>query len=427
MNLMRLSSMKGAHVDVAWCRVQEIRVSRSFFARCGIPQISTPEFRGHPSVRCGEGSRGSAVVTGPECHGWDRFPGLFSVAQRTEKKMSVHYLYRFALVVIGIVSLTVAQAAVLTPVRGVVHDPHHRPVADATVTLHAADSDFVENEKTNTNGEFSFSSVPLGVYVITVADAGFDTAQQSITVASNTSPVLHFELEVAAVKQSVTVTSNASEANVDSVTPTTLIGREDIAHTPGADRTNSMAMITDFVPGAYMTHDMLHMRGGHELSWMIDGVNIPNTNIASNIAPQIDPKDIDYLEANRGSYNASLGDRTYGICDVVPRTCFERNRQGELVLALGNFYQTNDQLSLGNHSQKFAWYTSLNGNRSNYGLQPPIETPVHNASNGYGGFASLIYNHDQANQLRLVTQLRTDYYQIPYDPNADDWQNQLYD
>jgi hypothetical protein len=341
--------------------------------------------------------------------------------------MGLRYLYRFVLAAIGVLLLPVAHAAVLTPVRGVVHDPHHRPVADASVTLHAADSDFVQNEKTDTNGEFSFSAVPLGVYVITVADAGFDTAQQSITVASNTSPVLHFELEVAAVKQSVTVTTNPSGANVDSITPTTLVGREDIAHTPGADRTNSMAMITDFVPGAYMTHDMLHMRGGHELSWMIDGVNIPNTNIASNIAPQIDPKDIDYLEVDRGSYRASLGDRTYGVFDVVPRTGFERNRQGEVVFTLGNFYQTNDQLSLGDHSQKFAWYTSLNGNRSNYGLQPPIETPVHNASNGYGGFASLIYNHDPANQMRLVTQLRMDYYQIPYDPNPDDWQNQLYD
>ncbi len=104
------------------------------------------------------------------------------------------------------------------------------------------------------------------------------------------------------------------------------------------------------------------------------GSNIPNTNIASNIAPQIDPKDIDYLEVARGSYRAGLGDRTYGVFDVVPRTGFERNRQGELVLTVGNFYQTNDQLSLGNHSQKFAWYTSLNGNRSQYGLQPPIET-----------------------------------------------------
>jgi hypothetical protein len=341
--------------------------------------------------------------------------------------MRVRSLYRFVLSVAAIVFLPLAQSAVLTAVRGVVHDPNHRPIGDATVTLRAANSDFVENEKTNTNGEFTFSAVPLGVYIITAAQPGFDTVKQTITVASNTSPVLHFELEVAAVQQSVTVTTNASTTNVDSITPTTLVSREDITRTPGADRTNSMAMITDYVPGAYMTHDMLHIRGGHEVSWLIDGVNIPNTNIASNIAPQIDPKDIDYLEANRGSYRADLGDRTYGVFDVVPRTGFERNRQGELVLTAGNFYQTNDQLSLGDHSQRFAWYTSLNGNRSNYGLQPPIETPVHNAGNGYGGFASLIYNHDPANQARLVTQLRTDYYQIPYDPDSNDWQNQLYD
>jgi TonB dependent receptor/Carboxypeptidase regulatory-like domain/TonB-dependent Receptor Plug Domain len=331
------------------------------------------------------------------------------------------------LAALAVVSLPLAPAAELTAVRGVVHDPQHRPIAGATVTLRAAYSDFALTEKTNTSGEFSSSAVPPGVYVVTAAQAGFNTTTQSITIASDTTPVLHFELQVAAVQQSVVVTGDTSAVNVESVTPTTLISREDIARTPGADRTNSMAMITDYVPGAYMTHDMLHMRGGHQLSWLIDGVNIPNTNIASNIAPQIDPKDIDYVEVARGSYRADVGDRTYGVFDVVPRSGFERNRQGELVLTLGNFFQTNDQLSLGNHSQKFAWYTSLNGNRSQYGLQAPIEQPIHDASNGYGGFVSLLYNRDPNNQLRLVTQLRSDYYQIPYDPNVDSWQNQLYD
>jgi hypothetical protein len=326
----------------------------------------------------------------------------------------------------ALVCLPLARAAELTAVRGVVHDPQHRPIAGATVTLRAAYSDFVITEKTDTSGEFSSSAVPPGVYVVTAAQPGFNTTTQSITIASNTTPVLHFELQVASVQTSVVVTSDASAANVESVTPTTLISREDIARTPGADQTNSMAMITDYVPGAYMTHDMLHMRGGHQLSWLIDGVAIPNTNIASNIAPQIDPKDIDYVEVARGSYRADMGDRTYGVFDVVPRSGFERNRQGELVLTLGNFYQTNDQLSLGNHSQKFAWYTSLNGNRSQYGLQAPIEQPVHDANNGYGGFVSLLFNRDAANQMRLVTQLRSDYYQIPYDPNVDSWQNQLY-
>ncbi len=38
------------------------------------------------------------------------------------------------------------------------------------------------------------------------------------------------------------------------------------------------------------------MRGGHQVDWLIDGVPVPNTNIASNLGPVIDPKDIDYLE-----------------------------------------------------------------------------------------------------------------------------------
>ena len=121
----------------------------------------------------------------------------------------------------------------------------------------------------------------------------------------------------------------------NSVTPTTLIGRNDIAQTPGADRSNSLQMITDYVPGAYYTHDQLHIRGGHQVSWLIDGVPIPNTNIASNVGPQFDPKDIDYFEVQRGSYDADYGDRTYGVFNAVPRTGFERDKECDLVTSFG--------------------------------------------------------------------------------------------
>ncbi|PYX47255.1 MAG: TonB-dependent receptor [Acidobacteria bacterium] len=200
-----------------------------------------------------------------------------------------------------------------------------------------------------------------------------------------------------------------------------------MARTPGADRSNSMAMITDFVPGAYITHDQLHIRGGHQASWLVDGVPVPNTNIASNLGPQFDPKDIDYLEVSRGSYGAEFGDRTYGVFNVVPRTGFERNRQAELVLSAGNFYQTNDQFSLGSHTERFAYYASLNGTRSNLGIETPVPQVFHDVASGYGGFGSLIFNVDPSNQLRLVTSLRKDSYQIPYDPNFNDLESTMFD
>jgi hypothetical protein len=319
-----------------------------------------------------------------------------------------------------------ARATVFGTLRGIVHDPQHRPIAGATVSLKASHSDLTFSAVSNPSGEFTIPALPLGDYIVAISKPGFATLHQTATVSSDSETILHYLLSVESVAQSVNVNAAQDAANVGSVTPQTQIDRIDVARTPGADRTNSLAMITDYVPGAYVSHDMLHMRGGHQLAWLIDGVQIPNTNIASNIGPQIDPKDIDTIEVDRGSYNASLGDRTYGIFDVVPRTGFERNRDAELVLSAGNFYQSNAQLSLGDHTDRFAWYASLNGNRSSDGLQPAVPAPVHDAENGYGGFASLIFNHDPANQIRYVGQLRTDFYQIPNDPNPGDWENQLY-
>jgi TonB dependent receptor/Carboxypeptidase regulatory-like domain/TonB-dependent Receptor Plug Domain len=320
----------------------------------------------------------------------------------------------------------VAHATIFGQVQGIVHDPQHRPVSGARITLRAVHSDFMASRQTNQDGSFRLPAIPLGEYVVTVSQTGFSTLEQNITLASNTSPILHFELRIGGVKESVTVSTQSGKANVDSVTPTTLIGRIDIAQTPGADRTNGLQMITDYVPGAYITHDMLHVRGGHQVSWQIDGVQIPNTNIASNLGAQIDPKDIDYLEVQRGSYTSDVGDRTYGVFNVVPRTGFERNHEGELILSLGSFFQTNDQVNFGSHTEKFAYYASLNGNRSDYGLSPPVAQVHHDAANGYGGFGSLIYNRTPRDQFRLITQLRTDYFQIPYDPDPNSAENQQY-
>ncbi len=318
------------------------------------------------------------------------------------------------------------HATIFGRIQGIVHDPQHRPLLGASVKLQSATSDWSQTAQTNDNGEFSFVAVPVGDYRITVAQPKFETSEQVVTVDSNSAPILHFQLALATVNQSTVVVGQAESVATDSVTPTTLVDRRDIENTPGAGRTNSMAMITDFVPGSYVTHDMLHMRGGHQVGWLIDGVPIPNTNIASNLGPQIDPKDIDYLEVQRGSYDAGYGDRTYGIFNVVPRTGFERDNEAELVTSFGNWYQTNDQFNLGGHTDRFAYYASVTGDRSNYGLQAPIGQVVHDADNGYGGFASFIFNANSANQFRLVASLRQDYYQIPIDPDPNSAGNQDY-
>jgi hypothetical protein len=316
-----------------------------------------------------------------------------------------------------------ALATVFATVHGVVHDPQHRPIAGADVTLQAVDSDFALRAQTRSNGEFELPQAPIGVYRLTVASPGFATVTLPLTVVSGTNPILHIPLPVAETAQTIVVRGSAdSDLAVDSVTPTTLISRQQIDQTPGASRTIGMQMITDYVPGAYMTHDMLHMRGGHQTSWLIDGIAIPNTKIASNVGPQIDPKDIDSLETQRGSYAADVGDRTYGVFNVLPRNGFERSRDAELLVSAGNLYTGETQLSLGDHSALTAWYASLTGSRSNYGLATPVAAIYHDSTNSQSGFLSVIRNQTPKDQLRLNAQYRQDHFDVPYDPNPDDYE-----
>ncbi|MGB7155637.1 MAG: carboxypeptidase-like regulatory domain-containing protein, partial [Candidatus Acidiferrales bacterium] len=71
----------------------------------------------------------------------------------------------FALVVFLCAGL--AFAVVFGTVRGVVHDPQHRPIVGATVEIKSANSDWSRTEKTDANGEFSFPAVPFGDYTVT--------------------------------------------------------------------------------------------------------------------------------------------------------------------------------------------------------------------------------------------------------------------
>ncbi len=304
-------------------------------------------------------------------------------------------------------------ATVFGSVRGIVHDPRHRPIQGAEVILSAESSEWAKQSQTNADGEFEFPGVPVGQYALKVRHQGFDDAEQRVTVLSGSAPILHFPMKLAQLTQSVEVTAAPSFVDTESSTAESVVDRRQIAMLPGADRTNSLAMITDLVPGASIVHDQLHIRGGHQVSWLVDGIPVVNTNIGGNVGPQFDPRDVDYLEVQRGGFSSEYGDRAYGVFNIVPRSGFERNSQAELTLGFGGYNETNDQFSVGSHTQRFAYYASMTGSRTDLGLQTPAPETVHDLSGSLGGFTSLIYNPTPLDQFRLVGSFRGDHYQVP--------------
>ena len=258
-----------------------------------------------------------------------QFAALSKTARaRKLQSMSLRGILRYLMLCLPFLSVLNAATGNL---RGIVHDPQHRPLPNAQVLVNSPGGGAAKTVQADVNGEFQVNDLPEGLYSVTVSAPGFQMLEQRVTVVADRSPVLHFQLELAPVSSSVQVSDATSRLNPETSTVRTLVSPQEIQQTAGADQANSLAMITNFTPGAYMVHDMLHMRGGHQVNWFFDGIPVVNTNIAANVAPLINPKNVEELEIERGGYSSEYGDRTYGFFNVVTPSGFERNNEANLI------------------------------------------------------------------------------------------------
>ena len=130
------------------------------------------------------------------------------------------------------------------------------------------------------------------------------------------------------------------------------------------------------------------------------------------------PKDIETIDIQRGGYSADFGDRAYGVFNSPLRWGFERNREAEAVVSYGNLHETNDQFSVGDHSDRLVYYVSGNVNTSDVG-PPPLNVRNAARSDGrrrrvwIGDLPVEAHRSDPA----LVSSLRGDRYEVPNTPD----------
>src|SRR5689334_10506166 len=90
----------------------------------------------------------------------------------------------FILIIGLLVSAMLATAAQFGTVRGLVHDPQHRPVANAEVVLKAARSEWKQMVQTGATGEYRFENVPVGDYALYITVPGFAPETRDISILS---------------------------------------------------------------------------------------------------------------------------------------------------------------------------------------------------------------------------------------------------
>jgi hypothetical protein len=97
-------------------------------------------------------------------------------------------------------------------ITGTVYDPSGAVVASANVLLKSAATGEVRKGVTNSDGYYSFSSVPVGTYTITVEATGFKkSVAEGIQIAGAASVPVPFKLEIGTASTEVQVTSQADQ------------------------------------------------------------------------------------------------------------------------------------------------------------------------------------------------------------------------
>jgi len=115
---------------------------------------------------------------------------------------------------------------------GAVSDPSHAAIANATVSVRNKSTNFSQSVTTDTSGYYSFLSLPIGNYVLTVEQPGFDKAIVEITLETAQKARRDFELHIGQAEQTVTVESSAQGLSTEDASLGAVIDNNIVADTP---------------------------------------------------------------------------------------------------------------------------------------------------------------------------------------------------
>ena len=119
--------------------------------------------------------------------------------------------------------------------------------------------------------------------------SGFGEGQQSVMVTPDNVQGIAFALAVAQREETVEVSGEPALVDASSSTPEAVVSRVQIAQMPGADGSNSLAIITTSISAPlWSMTSFCYVRGGHQIGSLM-ACRGSNTNIATS-QPQFNSK-----------------------------------------------------------------------------------------------------------------------------------------
>src|SRR5439155_10916926 len=216
--------------------------------------------------------------------------------------------------------LQAAMAENTAIVRGRVEDSSGQPVLGAEVKLKNKTTHEKFETTSSETGEFTFTNLPEGEYIVSAKAQGLEEAQVGVRVGAKAVPPVHLRLEIAEMQEEMTVTENRLSSpsagdNVDIIE----LNRHWLENLPKKDG-DPLAVASQFLdPAALAT-------GGAKI--IVDGVERSALEVPSSSVRRV------YI--NKNPYSAEFGKTGKGRIEVTTRRGSFHQFRGALSLLFRN-------------------------------------------------------------------------------------------
>ena len=305
-------------------------------------------------------------------------------------------------------------------VRGTVKDQAGAVVKDATARLVNPLNGYTQTVATDGGGNFQFVDVPFNHYTLTVESQGFDVATREVVVRSSLVQEVDVQLAVASVRQTVDVFSG-NLLEPEKTAPSVVIDRNRILTFPTSQPSRSAEELIATVPG--WTEDAngrLHARGiEYQVQYNIDGVPVTDT-IADTFAASPDPRNFRSVEVTTANIPAEYGNKLSGIIAVNSRSGREIPHEGDVAFSGGSFNTFEGSADFGGHTDRWGYFLSGAGMRTDRYLDPPALENFHNKGRSGKGFFKLDYSPSERDLLRFNLFLDAQHFDVPNLPDQEE-------
>ncbi len=186
-------------------------------------------------------------------------------------------VFRFVVVSLSFAALSWAQVDRAT-LSGSVSDPSGARLEDARVTVEAPATGFQREASTSGSGAFQLAGLPVGVYTVTIAKPGFQTAKfDRVVLTVGQSRTLDAQLAIGAVNAAIEVMANATPLDQTSAEIGSVIGEQQMRNIPLNGR--HWASLMMLAPGAVNVGEgnqnsiRFFGRPRDDNNWTFDGVD----------------------------------------------------------------------------------------------------------------------------------------------------------